>query len=155
MKIGEVLIDKNELSKLWSPCVYRVSDANGVLYIGASALGYARVFTSDAKLSERSKAFRECITVSVEFFDNKEEAFEAESKLIHEYHPKHNKTCSECERIKRGNPLLIADEQKRRHLATAQQLIAEFGIIPPCRILKQRGLYSFYYYTLSRPDLFR
>jgi hypothetical protein len=141
---------------LRSPCVYTATAADGTaLYIGASANGYTRIF-NQAVSSGRADALRECDQLAVEFYDDTEEAFEREEILIHERHPKYNKQCVLCDNYsKRETRNSASDEIMRKNVAIAQALIVEFGHIPDYNVLKKRGLRSFYYYTKSRPDIFR
>jgi len=158
MKIGNTVVNENELRMLWSPCVYTVSKAGEPTYIGSSSIGYSRVLQGKLKHeAKRSQAFAECDKVSVDFFETVEEAKNEEDKLIHEHHPLYNTQCGLCGRSPKGSKAKIErlDEEKRVNIATAQRLVLEFGMIPPYRVLKERGLEHFYRYTLLRPDLFQ
>ncbi len=81
--------------QLTSPCVYRVLGLKGtVLYVGCGSL--SRVLDINTEQKGRAKAFATCVSVAVEFSSTKEQALLAESKLIHELHPKHNAFCPKC-----------------------------------------------------------
>jgi len=158
MRTGNTIIDKESLRMFWSPCTYVVSKAGKPTYVGSSSIGYSRVLRGKLKKEGlRSKAFTECDQVSVDFFETVEEARNEEDRLIHEHHPVYNRRCALCGSDTNGSKTRLQrkDEERKMHIATAQELILEFGIIPPYRILKERGLDHFYRYMLLRPDIFQ
>ena len=95
-----IMLTGCQLSQAKQPCVYTVVGDCGILYVGVSKHGFARIFEyPSAKTGNglrRAQAFELCKTIVVEFFDTVETASKKEIRLIHSTHPPYNKICSLC-----------------------------------------------------------
>lgn len=95
--------------QLTSPCVYLFDKDKTITYVGLGTKGMKRAFALDS-IENRSEAIKDSTGLELRFFASEKEAREAESKLIHQYHPQGNRFCSLCDFYYQKNPRLFRKE---------------------------------------------
>jgi hypothetical protein len=99
----KITFTHEQIKMFEQPCRYVYFESGVPIYVGSSGhrenqtrRGMYRVFHIDDRMPERIEATRRADKLEIEFYSSNEEAVQAESNLIHEWHPRFNNMCSIC-----------------------------------------------------------